>query len=352
MYCAIFTACLALLTWYNPPLLQDSPRQDLEAQRDQAIDRISQLEVEIGELKEEGKVKEASYESQLMSLENTRDQANRDQHAKESTVYKGRIEELERLLEAKDAAQKVIEADAWENINNQHAEIGRLEGEVAWKNAEQSSLQNKLRAKDAELERQRVLHLAELQSQRDKIEALQNALDGQANSMDVDIVPESNALDGQVNSMDFDIVPESNALDGQANSMDIEIVTESNALDGQANSMDVDTIPESNALDAQANLMGVNIIPECDAMEIDVVPDQVCNRLQRTSQADIREERIGNLEALMRGRDLKIDQLQTEARKQAIKMERLLRQTVDWWYKAHEMSGGRSLAHVNWEHKS
>ncbi|MCJ1266089.1 hypothetical protein MMC22_005971 [Lobaria immixta] len=101
------------------------------------------------------------------SWENTRDQASQDLQIEASVVAasQARIEEPERLLEAKDAAHKDLDTIAWTN-----ADRATREQHLAESKDQQGKSQDLLRVKDAELERN-AQHLEERGSQRIQIKA-------------------------------------------------------------------------------------------------------------------------------------------------------------------------------------
>ena len=136
-----------------------------------------------------------------------------------------------------------------ENTRNQIAEIERLKSEIAATEAEQSTLSEKLRVKDAELQYLSAQHHTERESLRQKIEALQSSLEVRDNAMDVDVVPENNAMD------------------------------------------------------------------------VDVVHDHACDHSQCVKQANIREQRIRDLNTSLMRQDLTIDWLQNKAKEQRMKVD-------------------------------
>lgn len=163
---------------------------------------ISEHQSRIVGLEETIKAEEAfRKDTELTSLENTGNQASQDLQLQALTAAnQTRIAELERLLGAKDAEYQSREL---ENTRNQLTEIARLQGLLAWTNAEQATLreqhrtesqnlerncQDLLKARDAELERSNAHSLLERESQRLKIQSLQDALDSKNNAMDVDTV--------------------------------------------------------------------------------------------------------------------------------------------------------------------
>lgn len=172
------------------PLQSSAPKVDTESKR------LGQYQAQIAELKAEIKAKEASAKKtpELTSLENDGDQANQET----------RIEELQRQLNAKDAAYKDLESRELENTRNQLAQIADLKGEIASANAKHATLHEKhqnllthsqsregyyqglLKTKDVEIERINAQRLEEHRSQCIRIKALEDDLEAKDNAMDVD----------------------------------------------------------------------------------------------------------------------------------------------------------------------
>ena len=141
---------------------------------------------------------------QLTRLENTRDQASTDL-LKE---HQGRIEQLEQLLQAKDAARRDSGSESLGNqldeTENLKETIAQREADYALLQAQQSAAsmdlqiqlkecQDSLAAKAAELSRNNASHLAELAqhlgdlaNERVKSANLQNALSERDMGMDID----------------------------------------------------------------------------------------------------------------------------------------------------------------------
>lgn len=172
------------------PLQSSAPKLDTEKKR------LGEYQAQIAELKAEIKANVASAKenSELTSLENDRDQANQ----------KTRIEELQRQLNAKDAAYKDLESRKLEDTTNQLAQIADLQGEITSANAKHATLHQKhenllahsksregyyqglLKTKDDEIERINAQHLEKHRSQCIRIKALEDDLEAKDNAMDVD----------------------------------------------------------------------------------------------------------------------------------------------------------------------
>lgn len=160
--------------------------------------RIAELEKTV-----EAKAAFLKGHPELASSENTRGQAWQVQLIDASTATHTRTKQLERLLKAKDAAHKDLMSKELDNTRHQLAKTTRLESAIAWTDAEQAILreqhiadlksqqsfwQGLLQEKDAKFQRINAQHLEERESQRLKMQALQDDLDVQNNAMDVDIV--------------------------------------------------------------------------------------------------------------------------------------------------------------------
>ena len=78
--------CLGLWTWYRPPQPKQSSRQDIDAERNHAFDRINQLKAENKELK-------AFSEKTLEDRKSTRDEYGR--LATEKIVLENKLARLE-----------------------------------------------------------------------------------------------------------------------------------------------------------------------------------------------------------------------------------------------------------------
>lgn len=75
--------------------------------------------------------------------------------------------------------------------------------------------------------------------------------------------------------------------------------------------------------------MVVDVVPENNAMDIDIVPDHICDHSRCLDQTNLCGGHIQNLEASLMDRDLKIDRFRSEAEEQRMKIEGLLAQLAD-----------------------
>ncbi|MCJ1271301.1 cingulin-like 1 [Lobaria immixta] len=358
---AFFAACLALWTWYYPPLKHAS-RRDLQAERDNAINRTKQLEYENLDLKAlSDKMREKQYSTQheygLLATANLVLEnklaflgSQPDLHSKcsdlESSLelYQEQYRHLEESLERskrlrrdEDCERKALRKQvdqAKSEIIEVKAMYAELEEATKAKQAihrdpELTSLEN---TRDQASQNHQVEVIKAYQDRIAELERLLEAKDTDCNNFMSRELENTGHQLSEIAHLPSDIAwtnAERANLRQQLHAKDVELgrITAQHLQERESLRANAQVLQD--ATDARENAMVVDLVPENNAMDIDIVPDHVCDHSRCLDQANLRGGQIENLEASLMDRDLKIDRLRSEAEEQGMKIEGLLAQLAD-----------------------